>query len=52
MTELILECCGKPESQCRCDEPKPNERLVIDKVAEHIILKICHVTWMLSAELK
>jgi len=23
--EVILECCGKPESQCRCDNPKPDE---------------------------
>ena len=23
--ELILECCGKPESECRCEEPKPDE---------------------------
>ena len=21
--ELVLECCGKPESECRCDELKP-----------------------------
>ena len=27
MTELILECCGKPESQCSCDEPNSDERL-------------------------
>lgn len=26
MSELITDCCGKPESECRCDEayqPKP-----------------------------
>lgn len=28
MKELILECCGKPESQCRCEEPKTDERLL------------------------
>jgi len=26
-SEVILECCGQPESQCRCDKPKPDEKL-------------------------
>ena len=23
--EIIMSCCGKPESECRCDESKPDQ---------------------------
>ena len=38
-SELILECCGKPESQCRCDEPKLVERLLTQEEIKQAWLK-------------
>jgi len=33
--EVILECCGKPESECRCEEP-------MEKLAEDLRLGMYH----------
>jgi len=52
--ELILECCGKPESQCRCDEQEPDKRalLLTDEELTYAVRGEWNASYLRVAELQ